>query len=399
MERLRPWLIEIHFKVYTDCQALIYVHSLKTKNPQLIRWLGMIEDYDYEIHHRKGDQMKHIDALSRAPVEQAEKPMFPATLFSVQVHEDEILMFQHSDMLLNSKIKILEKVEHERSRRERREVLNYVLRDGILYKLDSDGKELYVVPTAMRKALVIKNHDLSSHFGVDRTIARIRNFFYFPRMSSYVRRHIASCIEYLLAKNKVGRQAGELHPIPAGKRPFEIVHLDHFGPFVTSSQKNKYILAAICNLTKFTQLYAVRDVKAGTTIRKIEQFVQRFGAPERIITDRGTSFTAGKFEEFFKVRGIKHTLNSSRHAQANGQVERLNQTLLPALQANLINGDGSSWDKDLCKLEYDLNSSISKTTGRTSYKMYGYIPRIREGLSRDLTRVSEKYIIPKDIRR
>uniref|UniRef100_A0ABD2WQH5 RNA-directed DNA polymerase n=1 Tax=Trichogramma kaykai TaxID=54128 RepID=A0ABD2WQH5_9HYME len=35
MERLRPLLIGIPFVVYTDCEALIYVNSLKTKKPQI----------------------------------------------------------------------------------------------------------------------------------------------------------------------------------------------------------------------------------------------------------------------------------------------------------------------------------------------------------------------------
>ena len=275
-----------------------------------------------------------------------------------------------------------------------------MLRNGILYKCEESGKELYVVPREMRKALVIKNHDLTSHFGIDRTGTRIRNFYYYPRMRNYVRRHIASCVECILAKNKVGRQPGELHPIPVGKRPFEIVNIDHLGPFVTSTKNNKYVLAAVCNLTKFTQLYAVKDVKAITTVRKLEGLINRFGAPVRFITDRGTAFTSEAFKSFCSEHGIKHTLNSSRHAQANGQVERLNQTILPALQSNLEEYSGTTWDKNLDQLERDLNGSVSKTTGRTLFEMlYGYIPRFKEGATRELTRKAEMYQIPEDVRR
>ena len=315
------------------------------------------------------------------------------------VHEDEILMHQRSDELLVRKIRILEKKETERTRREKGKVCDYTMHDGILYKRDETGRELYVVPRSMRKVLVIKNHDLAGHFGVDRTVGRIRSFYYFPGMHRYVRRYIASCIECLLAKNKVGKQIGELHPIPPGKRPFEIVHVDHLGPFVTSTRKNKYVLATIYNLTKFVQLYAVKDVKASTTVAKLEMLVGRFGAPARFITDRGTAFTAGKFKDFCKAHGINHTLNSSRHAQTNGQVERLNQTILPELQANLANDEGRTWDKNLDKLEKDLNSLINKTTGRTPFEMmYGYIPRFREGFQRELTINMETYRIPEKIR-
>ena len=400
MERLRPFLIGIPFIVLTDCQALVHINTYKTKNHQIIRWQKLLADYEFEIVHRSGVQMQHVDALSRAPVEDTAEILDNAFILNVMVSEDEILMYQRKDEFLARKIAILEKAESLRTRREKGEVKEFVLRDGLLYKRCDEEKELYVVPRAMRKALVIKNHDLTSHFGVDRTVARIRGHYYFPKMRSYVRKHIASCIECLFSKHKPGRQAGELHPIPPGGRPFATVHLDHLGPFVSSHRENKYILAAICNSTKFCQLYAVRDTTTNSTIREIEKFVQRFGAPERFVTDRGTSFTSNHFKEFCNRHGIKLTYNSSRHAQANGQVERLNQTILPALQACLTDMRGTSWDDNIRGLERDLNTAVCKTTGRTPFELlYGYSPRFNEGLARQLSERSENYCIPEELRR
>ena len=322
MDKLRHLLLSVSFIVYTDCQALVYVNTLKTKKPQIIRWLGEIADFDYEIRHRKGEKMQHVDALSRAPVEIAEENFKEARVLNTMVHEGEILMYQHMDELLKRKIDILKKAENKRTRREKGEVNGYALRNGVLYKVEEKTKlEKYVVPAAMRKALVIKNHDFSGHFGIDQTVAKISNFYYFPRMRNYVKCHINSCIECIYAKNKVGKQPGELHPIPPGKRPFDVVHLDHLGPFVTSKQVNKYILAAVCNLTKFCQLYPVCSVKAAPTVQQVEKLINRFGASTRFITDRGKAFDSKKFKKLCSDHGIKHTLNSSRHAQANGQVE------------------------------------------------------------------------------
>ena len=75
------------------------------------------------------------------------------------------------------------------------------------------------------------------------------------------------------------------------------------------------------------------------TVAKLEGLMKRFGAPERLVSDRGTAFTSSLFKQFCESNGIHHTLNSSRHAQANGQVERLNQTILPALQSSLSDSD------------------------------------------------------------
>ena len=87
-----------------------------------------------------------------------------------------------------------------------------------MYKVDAaSGKELYVIPRVIRKSVVIKNHDLDSHFGVYRTVSRILKFYYFPGIRRYVKRHIASCIKCIFAKNKNGSQADELHPIPVEK--------------------------------------------------------------------------------------------------------------------------------------------------------------------------------------
>ena len=113
-----------------------------------------------------------MDALSHVPVESADQEPLVATVFNVRVHEDKLLMYQRSDEILARKIKILETPASERSKREKGEVHDYVLKNGLLYKQDmtQNGKELYVVSQVMRKAIVIKNHDLSSHFGIDRTL-------------------------------------------------------------------------------------------------------------------------------------------------------------------------------------------------------------------------------------
>lgn len=88
-------------------------------------------------------------------------------------------------------------------------------------------------------------------------------------------------------------------------------------------------------LTRFVILYAVRATKVANVVRSLEEFVFDFGAPIHIISDRGTCFTSKLFEEFCTKHGIKHTLNSPRHPQANGLVERTNCTLVPAIQANI----------------------------------------------------------------
>lgn len=99
--------------------------------------------------------------------------------------------------------------------------------------------------------MLVRDHDLQSHQGLDRTVARMREFDYFPGVHRYAKQYVQACIGCIMTKMKRGRQPGELHPMPPGHRPFATVHIDHVGPYVTSSRKNKYILVIVDNLTKF----------------------------------------------------------------------------------------------------------------------------------------------------
>lgn len=205
-------------------------------------------------------------------------------------------------------------------------------------------------------------------------------------MGKYVERHIASCVECIVAKRKSGKQAGEIHPIPPVSRSFEIMHADHLGPFVTSKRGMKYILAFICNLTKFVQLYTVTSTKAAPVVQKLEGFVNRFGAPKRFITDRGTAFTSSKFESFVIVT------ESNTHSTLLVILKRMVKLRDWTGQFCLTDSEGFGWDLGVPRLERDLNISICKSTGRTPFEIiYGYIPRFHDSRSRQLTEESEKF--------
>jgi len=66
-----------------------------------------------------------------------------------------------------------------------------------------------------------------------------------------VKLHIRMCFECLLTNDPCGKRPGDLHPIPIGKRPFETVHVDPVGPFVTTTDVLKYILVLVDNFTKY----------------------------------------------------------------------------------------------------------------------------------------------------
>ncbi|KAK8788708.1 hypothetical protein V5799_021513 [Amblyomma americanum] len=222
------------------------------------------------------------------------------------------------------------------------------------------------------------------------TIAKNSETYWFPGMRRYVREHIRRCFECLICKVPSGKEKGLLHPIPPGRRPFETIHADHLGPFVRSKKGNKYILVVIDNLTKYVRLFPSRDTSARSVIKSCEDFTFSHGLPERIITDRGTCFTSKAFEEFCKARGIQHVLNSTRHPRANGQVERVNRTLVPTIMTTMDGNDQREWDIGLKGVEAFLNTSYNKSTGRTPFEvLYGYNPKFHDGALREIAETED----------
>jgi transposase InsO family protein len=58
--------------------------------------------------------------------------------------------------------------------------------------------------------------------------------------------------------------------------------------------------------------------------------------PNSIITDNGTNFTSGKFQEFTKELGIKIKYASMAHPKSNGQVEKANGLVCAGLKKRLL---------------------------------------------------------------
>ncbi|KAL4084732.1 hypothetical protein QTP88_027652 [Uroleucon formosanum] len=215
------------------------------------------------------------------------------------------------------------------------------------------------MPKSMWKSITVKAHDLSGHLSVEKSVGQIFQDYWFTKTRRYVRRHVNMYIECLMSKKPRGRQPGLLHPIPLGQCPFDTVHMDHVGPFVTTQTGNKYILVMVDNLTKFTCLFAAKDTSADGVIDRLTTLLQTFGLPNWMVTDRGTYFTGRKFEEFCDEKGIQHTLTSIRRPQANGQVERTNSIVLSMLLTQVTKED--EWDQWLPEVQRQINNSESKT--------------------------------------
>jgi len=181
--------------------------------------------------------MGHVDALSRVVLVEDEPRSVGVEIserinvFTAMTKQEAVRIMQATDPHVRSLIET-QKDNHRRSN----SLSEYEVTDGTLYK-QYNGRPLLVVPKCRKKGVVIEAHDYGGHFSVDRNVARIVADYWFADMRRYVKHHISMCVDCLVHKKPAGRRPGELHPIPPGVRPFQVIHIDHLGPFEITPSK------------------------------------------------------------------------------------------------------------------------------------------------------------------
>ena len=66
-----------------------------------------------------------------------------------------------------------------------------------------------------------------------------------------------------------------------------------------------------------------------------EHIIHRFGIPQTLTTDEGSSFMSHQFREFAESLRIKLLNSSPYYAQANGQAESSNKTLIKLIKKKI----------------------------------------------------------------
>ena len=113
--------------------------------------------------------------------------------------------------------------------------------------------------------------------------------------------------------------------------------MDIVGPLPRTQRGNRYILTVVDHFTKHVQAYALPDQEAVIIARVfLNEFISRFGVPYIIHTDQGANFESNMFKELFQLLNIKKTRATHYHPQCDGQVERINRTLIELLALNVV---------------------------------------------------------------
>lgn len=99
------------------------------------------------------------------------------------------------------------------------------------------------------------HHPLGGHFGFNNTIYKIAEKYYWDNMQKDIKNYIKQCPNCQSQGSKLINE--QLHPIKVSQKPFEKVFMD-VKHVITSRKGCRYVIVAICSLTKYVELRAIR---------------------------------------------------------------------------------------------------------------------------------------------
>lgn len=162
------------------------------------------------------------------------------------------------------------------------------------------------VLAALRSEVLQWGHSskLVCHPGVRRSLAAIRQRFWWPSMAQDVRQFVLACS--VCAQNKTSNQppVGLLHPLPIPSRPWSHIALD----FVTGllpSRGNTVVLMVVDRFSKAAHFIPLPILpSAKETAQVVVDHVFRIhGLMADVVSDRGPQFISRFWKEFCRHIG------------------------------------------------------------------------------------------------
>jgi len=245
----------------------------------------------------------------------------------------------------------LEKFRHLATvRAAARNGVHFEWKRGLLYRVYAHAGECFrqvVVPKELREEVIRLAHDtpMAGHLGSGKTRDRVWREFYWPGISSEIRRYCLSCdvCQRTIPKGKVRKVP--LGKVPIIDEPFRRVAVDLVGPISPPSERgHRYMLVLVDYATRYPEAAPLKNIDSETVAEALWNMWSRLGIPDEVYSDCGTQFISDVMGQVHQLLSVKGITTTPYHAQANGLVERFNGTLKKMLQ-KLCLEQPRQWDR------------------------------------------------------
>nr|GFA95621.1 reverse transcriptase domain-containing protein [Tanacetum cinerariifolium] len=260
-EKFRSYLIMNKSIVHTDHSALKYLFAKKDAKARFLRWVLLLQEFDFQVLDIKRAENLAADHLSRLenPHENVHDPKeinetFPLETLSMVTFRGDSNAPWFADFA-NYHVGnfIVKGMTSQQKNKFFKDVKHYFWDDPFLFKICADQVIFFWLTIYKDAHEFVKNYDSCQRQG-----------------------KISQRDE--MSQNSI--QTCEI---------FDVWGIDFMGPF-PSSRGNKYILVAVDYLSKWVEAKALPTNDARVVCKFLKSLFARFGSPRAIISDRGTHF-------------------------------------------------------------------------------------------------------------
>ncbi|XP_034095735.1 uncharacterized protein K02A2.6-like [Gymnodraco acuticeps] len=348
-ERWHMYVYGRHFTLRTDHQALTALLATSGsghKPLRIYRWSERLLPYDFTTVFTPGRENVVADLLSRATPT-------PAPGAGPDATESELILMLHTPLQAAVSLDDLRLASEEDPMLSR---LRTYIREGWPAKFPEELAPFHrvkdeltcwngvcvarglrtFVPIDLRARVLSMAHE--GHLGIVKVKQRCRDLVWWPGIDRDIETMVKECTACLLSGKTGPPLPPPLQPLQWPRAPWEHMQLDICGELHGVPHHQRFLLVAYDLHSKWPEVVATGSVTARVVTDFLSSLFALWGSPNAITTDNGPQFVSSEFATFVEGRGIKHIRTAFYHPQANGGVERFNQTLKNGIRAHLADG-------------------------------------------------------------
>ncbi|GKV29618.1 hypothetical protein SLEP1_g38525 [Rubroshorea leprosula] len=330
LEHWSHYLLSKEFILHSDHEALKHLNSQQKISCRHAAWSEFLQAYPFLLKYKSGVQNRVADALSHRH----------ALLTSLQM---KVIGFEV--------IKELYEDDPDFSNiwqaTSNQAFQQYHRQQDYLFK----GNRLCVPRCSLRDSIIWEAHNggLAGHFGRDKTLALVKESFYWPKLEQNVIRHIQRCKVCHQAKT-INQNTGLYLPLPIPTSPWEDVSMDFVLGLPRTQRSKDSIIVVVDRFSKMAHFIACQKTNDASLIAELyfREIVRLHGVPKTITLDRDVKLMSYFWRTLWRMMGT---------------------------QLHFVGKNLRQWDLVLAQAEFAYNNSSNQAIGKCPFEVvYGVRP-------------------------
>ena len=220
-----------------------------------------------------------------------------------------------------------------------------------------------IVPTSLRKKILMQAHE--GHIGAEKMKILLRSMFYWPKMTQDIDDFVRICEPCI--QNKPQNFTAPMKAVADETRePWHTIAIDFTGS--SSRMHHKIYFTVIDHFSRYPIVYEVKSSSSEEAVRCLSHLFSLFGIPRVVISDNGSAFTSGSFQDFLRKCQVEHKRSSPYYPQSNSVIERLHGTFKSRVDRLL--SAGVRLDVAVRQALFDIRSLPNVSTGVSPFQRF-----------------------------